>query len=70
MSKDNSVNMTDIGLMLVHCLKHWPTLNEHCFRVSISRALGRINEWGGGEEVNPATVRRGLQLTTLRRVCV
>ena len=50
--------MTTIGLMLAHCLQRWPALNEHCFRVSVSRALERMNGWGGGLlVVNPATVR-------------
>ena len=34
--RDNPVNMTNIGLMLVHCPQCWPTLNEHCFKVSVS----------------------------------
>ena len=39
---DNPVNMSIIGLMVAHCFQRWPALNEHCFRVSVSRALGRM----------------------------
>ena len=37
------LTLTIIGLMLARCLQRWPAINEHCFRVSVSHALERMN---------------------------